>query len=111
MTQTANSGATAFVVIAEFQVKEGALDSFLAAAIDDATHSVRDEPGCLQFDVNCGIDCPNRVTFYEVYQSREAFDAHLQTPHLLRFQAAFPDLIETELPVRFLNRSHPRTGA
>lgn len=111
MTEMANSGESDFVVIAEFQVKEGSLDSFLAVAIDDATHSVSDEPGCLQFDVCCSTDRPNLVTFYEVYQSREAFDAHLKAPHLLRFQAAFPELIEAELPVRFLNRMHPRKGA
>ncbi|WP_407807190.1 antibiotic biosynthesis monooxygenase, partial [Staphylococcus aureus] len=34
----------AFVVIAEFRVKPDAMEAFLDAARDDATHSVRDEP-------------------------------------------------------------------
>ena len=100
-----------FVVIAEFLVNEGSLDAFLTVAIDDATHSVSDEPGCLQFDVSCSADRPNMVTFYEVYKSRAAFDAHLEAPHLIRFQEAFPDLVEAELPVKFLSRMHPQEGA
>lgn len=112
MTETNKFNSTdEFVVIAEFLVKEGAMDSFLAIAIDDASHSVSDEPGCLQFDVTCAAETPNRVVFYEVYQSRSAFDAHLETPHLARFKAAIPALVETEFPVKFLNRLHPREGA
>jgi quinol monooxygenase YgiN len=93
----------AFVVIAEFRVKPDAMDAFLNAAQDDAKHSVQDEPGCRQFDV-VRPDSGNNVVFYEVYDSREAFDDHLKTPHLDRFREAFPALIEEELPVRFLNR-------
>ena len=47
--ETAMSGA--FVVIAEFDVKPGKMDQFLAAALDDARHSAADEPGCRQLDV------------------------------------------------------------
>jgi len=93
----------AFVVIAEFRVKPDAMDAFLNAAQDDAKHSVQDEPGCRQFDV-VRPESGNNVVFYEVYDSREAFDDHLKTPHLDRFREAVPALIEEELPVRFLNR-------
>ena len=93
----------AFVVIAEFRVKPDAMDAFLNAAQDDAKHSVQHEPGCRQFDV-VRPESGNNVVFYEVYDSREAFDDHLKTPHLDRFREAFPALIEEELPVRFLNR-------
>lgn len=52
----------------------------------------------------CGRNPETTWLFYEVYDSREAFDDHLKTPHLDRFREAFPALIEEELPVRFLNR-------
>lgn len=97
----------AFVVIAEFQVKPGKMPDFLAAARDDARHSVADEPGCRQFDVICPEGSDDAVVFYEVYDSRAAFDAHLQTPHLKRFQQAFPPLIVEERPVRFSRRDYP----
>ena len=103
MTQT--NGAP-FVVIAEFRVKPGAMDAFLAAAQDDARHSLADEPGCRQFDVVVP-EVDSSVVFYEVYDSRAAFDAHLETPHLARFREAFPPLIVEERPVRFGARQHP----
>jgi quinol monooxygenase YgiN len=49
---------------------------------------------------------PHLVLFYEVYDSREAFDAHLQTPHLARFREGFPALVSEERPVRFASRHH-----
>ncbi|MGD9479299.1 putative quinol monooxygenase [Shinella sp. G-2] len=97
----------AFVVIAEFRVRPERLAEFLEAARDDAAHSVADEPGCRQFDVVQPEGEGGIVVFYEVYDSREAFDAHLQTPHLDRFRRAFPPLILEERPVRFLQRRYP----
>lgn len=96
----------AFVVLPEFEVAPGNLTAFLKAARADAARSVADEPGCLQFDVTVEGEDPARVVFYEVYRSREAFDAHLETPHLAEFQKAL-SLVERELPVRFLDRRHP----
>lgn len=100
-----------FVVIAEFQVKPDAMAAFLAAALDDARHSVADEPGCRQFDVVRPEGAGDRVLFYEVYDSRAAFDAHLETPHLARFRDAFPSLIVEERPVRFGARQFPSLGS
>ncbi|MDH7803826.1 MULTISPECIES: putative quinol monooxygenase [unclassified Rhizobium] len=97
----------AFVVIAEFQVKPGKLEAFLAAAMDDALHSIADEDGCRQFDIACSQSEPDTVVFYEVYDSRAAFDGHLKTPHLRRFQDAFPSLVIEERPIRFLQRRYP----
>lgn len=97
----------AFVVIAEFQVKPGKLGAFLEAAQDDARHSVSDEPGCRQFDVICPQGEGDTVVFYEVYDDRPAFDAHLETPHLQRFRETFPSLIVEERLVRFAQRQYP----
>jgi quinol monooxygenase YgiN len=99
--------ASAFIVIAEFQVKPGKMPAFLEAARDDASYSVADEPGCRQFEVICPEGSEDTVVFYEVYDSRAAFDAHLETPHLERFRQAFPALIVEERPVRFSRRDYP----
>jgi len=99
--------ANAFAVIAEFRVKPDQLDAFLKAAQDDAQQSVKDEPGCRQFDVICPEGAIDTVVFYEVYDSRADFDAHLDTPHLERFRKTFPPLIVEERPVRFATRQYP----
>jgi quinol monooxygenase YgiN len=100
-----NASRRRFVVIAEFKVKLAAMPAFLELAHDDAGSSVAHEPGCRAFDVAVAQDDPDTVVFYEVYDDRAAFDAHLQTAHLARFRAGFPALIVAERPVRFLERT------
>lgn len=100
-TQGRTGAASPFVVFAEFEVKPECLGDFLALACDDAGHSLADGPGCRKFDVVRLDERPARVMFYEVYDDRAAFDAHLQTSHLARFRTGFPALIVAEKVVRF----------
>ena len=102
---------TAFIVIAEFAVRPDRIPAFLDLAHTDATSSLKNEPGCRRFDVLQAEDDRGHVVFYEVYDDRAAFDAHLETPHLAAFRKGFPPLIERELPVRFLTQPPaPVTG-
>ena len=96
-----------FVVIPEFKAPAGTLTAFLEAAQDDSFHSLRDEAGCRQFDVVQPEGDADVVIFYEVYDDRPAFEAHLTTPHLKRFQAAMKRLGVLETKVRFAYRAHP----
>jgi quinol monooxygenase YgiN len=70
-----------------FDVKPEAFEKFYQAALDDSTCSVRDEPGCLQFDVLAPTAGGNKFAFYEVYKSKDAFAAHMEIPHFKRFAA------------------------
>jgi quinol monooxygenase YgiN len=45
------------------------------------------EPGTLVYAVHKVKDAPLSRAFYELYASREAFDAHEQQPHTKRFLA------------------------
>jgi len=96
---------SAFVIVAEFEVKPEALDAFVAAAIADASASVANEPGCRQFDVTRSNEQPNRIVLYEVYDSEAAFDAHLQTPHLATFRDQIEPLVLSR-QARRLTRLH-----
>jgi quinol monooxygenase YgiN len=75
-------------LVVSLRVKPDLRDQFLAAAEDDSTCSVRDEPGCLRFDVLQDNADPNRFYFYEVYQDDAAFQAHTQAPHYFRWREA-----------------------
>jgi autoinducer 2-degrading protein len=56
-------------------------EQILKGALEDARGSQNDEPGCLRFDVIQDDNDPNRIYFYEVYTSEEAFQEHLKAPH------------------------------
>lgn len=95
-----------FVVVPSFDVAPENLAAFLEAARADAVASVRDEPGCEQFDIVLNAeDSPRRVMFYEVYASRDAFEAHLETPHLKAFREALS--LCNEGPVQMFERIEP----
>ena len=81
-----------YVIIAPIQIKEGCKDQFMEAIIEDAKGSVNDEPGCLRFDVIQDADDENRIWLYEVYQDEDAFHAHTQAPHFIKFRDATADI-------------------
>jgi (4S)-4-hydroxy-5-phosphonooxypentane-2,3-dione isomerase len=76
------------------KVKPDQREKFLQAAEDDSTCSVRDEPGCVRFDVLADQNDPNRFYFYEVYRDDAALDAHRQAPHFGRWRATAAEVLE-----------------
>lgn len=79
-----------YVVGVNILVKPEFVNQFMEVALDNATNT-RKEPGNIRFDVLRGDEEPNRFFLYEVYQSREDFVKHQQTPHYLRWKNVVGD--------------------
>lgn len=95
-----------YVVLPSFDLTEDKLDAFLVAARTDAEQSLATESGCLQFDIFIDRHAqPIRVMFYEVYEDRDAFERHLETPHLADFRNQLH--LCSEGPVQFFERLAP----
>ena len=77
-----------YVVIVSAKVKPEQRGRFLEAIEANAVGSVRDEPGCLRFDVLRDNDDPAHYLFYEVYRDEAAFAAHRATEHFARWRQA-----------------------
>ena len=77
-----------FVVVVDFQLKPGMEKEFRALIDTNAHASVRDEPGCLQFDVLEPEGEDDRVLLYEIYSDKAAFEAHLRSEHFAIFAGA-----------------------
>jgi autoinducer 2-degrading protein len=70
------------------------LDDFIDAITANATASLRDEPGCLAFDVHQDADTPTRFYLYELYADEEAFRvAHRSASHYARWQEAAKECV------------------
>src|SRR4051812_22100009 len=77
-----------FSLMVQVQVDPERREEFLAAITANAEASVRDEPGCLRFDV-CSVEGDdNRFVFYELYADADAFAAHRETPHFRTWRDA-----------------------
>ena len=81
-------------LIVSLRVKPDQRDRFLAAAEDDSICSVRDEPGCLRFDVLQDQSDQHHFYFHEVYRDDDAFQAHQQTPHFRRWREAAGQVLD-----------------
>ncbi len=91
-----------FIVIAEFFLKPGTMDTFIELAMEDSKRSVADEEGCLGFDVLVPQNKENVVILYETYVDAEAFEAHKSMPHYKPFVEGIPSLLSQERTVQFL---------
>lgn len=92
-----------FIVIAEFPIKPGEVDAFVALAHEDAHQSLTHEPGCLQFDVLLAEDNAQCVVLHEAYADRAAFDAHTQMSHYEPFKTGSAPLLAAQPTVRFFH--------
>jgi autoinducer 2-degrading protein len=69
-------------VLVKFTVLPGRMDEFLEGIRANAHSSLRDEPGCLRFDVHRSQENEDEVLLYEIYRDREAFEVgHRGSPH------------------------------
>ena len=54
----------------------------------------RAEEGCLQYDLHVDNNNPSHFMFYEVWESRELWQVHMNAPHLKDYIAATDGMLE-----------------
>jgi len=82
-----------YIILVDFLLKPGSKAQFRRAIDVNARASCKTEKGCRRFDVVEPRDEPDRIVLYEIYDDRAAFEEHLKTPHLARFEAASTALV------------------
>jgi (4S)-4-hydroxy-5-phosphonooxypentane-2,3-dione isomerase len=84
-------------LVVHMTVRPGRREEFLAGMAANAEASVRDEPGCLRFDV-CSVDGDeNRFLLYELYSDAAAFAAHKSAPHFARWRTVAEQVLESQV--------------
>ncbi|RZU32398.1 putative quinol monooxygenase [Blastococcus saxobsidens] len=86
-----------FSLVVQMQVRPGKREEFLAGIAANAEASVRDEPGCLRFDV-CSVEGEeDRFLLYELYTDAEAFEAHKRAPHFAQWRTIAATVLEGQV--------------
>jgi quinol monooxygenase YgiN len=75
------------VRIAELGIDPAQLETFRALLAEEIEASVRVEPGVLMLHAVAMRDDPTQIRLLEVYADEAAYEAHLQSPHFLRYKA------------------------
>ena len=96
-----------YVISVDFEIKDGTLDEVLPLVIANATSSVQQEPGCLQFDVVQDNANPNHLMLFEVYKDEAAFQAHGKMPYVAEFIAKVRPNFVKSVMTKLTRRAHP----
>ena len=83
------------IQIAEIEVDPAQLESYKAAVQEQIEAAVRLEPGVLVLYSVCNKDNPAHVTVFEIYRDGEAYLAHLQAPHFLKYKATVEKMVQS----------------
>lgn len=82
-----------FIIIVEFEIKPEKTREFLPLIEENALKSLKNETGCLVFDVLTDKNKPNTFVLYEIYSDENAFNNHVISKHFLDFDTATADMI------------------
>ena len=91
----AEAAQAPYVRVAEIEIDPAQLEPYKAAAGEEIEQSVRIEPGVLALYAVSDKDNPARVIVFEMYADREAYKAHLETPHFKKYKIATQDMVRS----------------
>jgi (4S)-4-hydroxy-5-phosphonooxypentane-2,3-dione isomerase len=75
-------------VVVSLKIVPDQRERFHAAIRANATSAVRDEPGCLGFEVCEDVQDDEHYLLYERYRDEDAIEAHRATPHYAAWREA-----------------------
>ena len=104
MTTPTDSRRDLLTVIAYMKAASGKEEE-LRAELKALIEPTSQEDGFVNYDLHQSVEDPGAFFFYENWQSAEHLDAHLATPHLVRFADIMGDLLdENGLTINRLRR-------
>jgi quinol monooxygenase YgiN len=96
-----SSGVVMIIVIASIYIKEGKLSDY-CRTLKANVPTVRNETGCIEYvpagDIKTGLPAQvlerNVVTILERWESLEALNDHLTSPHMLGYREKVKDMVD-----------------
>lgn len=83
------------VRIAELEIDSRYLEDYTSILRREAAASVRLEPGVVCIFPMAEQAEPTRIRLLEIYANREAYEAHLQSPHFREYKASTLPMIKS----------------
>jgi quinol monooxygenase YgiN len=83
------------VRIAELEIDLDQLSAYRALLAEEIEASVDREPGVLMLHAVAEKERPERIRILEVYADRAAYEAHLLTPHFLKYKTGTAGMVRS----------------
>jgi len=92
---SSGQGSQHYVRIAKLVIDSSRLSDYKNALAEHAETAVRVEKGVLMLYAVYEKEHPTHVTVFEIYANEEAYKAHIQTPHFLKYKATVKDMVKS----------------
>jgi quinol monooxygenase YgiN len=83
------------VRLAKLVIDSAQLDKYKAALKEGIETAVREEPGVLTLYAVFEKDHPTHLTILEIYKDQAAYEAHLKTPHFIKYKTTTMDMVKS----------------
>jgi quinol monooxygenase YgiN len=80
-------------IVANIRAKAGK-EGFVRAELEKLVEPTRREAGCIQYDLHLDDEDPCHFLFFENWEDRDLWQAHMASDHLVAFKAATEDAVE-----------------
>jgi|SRR5690554_43921 quinol monooxygenase YgiN len=81
--------------ISEIEIDPNYLDEYLSILKEEAQASVRLETGVISIYPMYQKENPTEIRILEIYSSKEAYEAHLQTPHFKYYKTNTLNMVKS----------------
>lgn len=90
------------VRIAVLEIEPAQLDAYKAILAEEQEASVRLERGVIMLHSVALVDSPTSIRLLEVYASRAAYEAHIKSPHFIKYKTSTEKMVKslTLVPTR-----------
>jgi quinol monooxygenase YgiN len=83
------------VRLAKLVIDSAQLEKYKAALKEEIEASVRLEAGVLTLYAVSEKNNPTHITILEIYASEQAYKAHIQTPHFLKYKTITKEMVKS----------------
>ncbi|MDQ0319224.1 quinol monooxygenase YgiN [Pararhizobium capsulatum DSM 1112] len=82
------------VRIAELEIDPIHLKAYRALLAEEIAASIDNEPGVLMLHAVSEKNRPEQIRILEVYTNLDAYQAHLRTPHFLKYKTGTAEMVK-----------------
>lgn len=100
--------STMLVRLSEIEIDAKYLTEYRSILKEEARASVQMEPGVISIYPMFQKEQPTQVSILEIYASREAYEAHLKTPHFQKYKTTTAKMV-TSLKLIDMEALEPQT--
>ena len=99
-----------YIQIATLEIYPAQIAAYRIAVAEHAKTAIEKEPGVLSLSAVANKDDPTRITVFEIYKDRSAYESHLKAEHFLRYKAIVEGMVKSlvltpVLPVALASKS------